>query len=203
MAGACVPAYALSTLFARPGLFFNVIGGLAAAIQLIAMGLLFKDLLRIAPTLAPKFSPTAKRMSLLIFAGLIVKSLLQLLSAHPDIAVMAYELRPVVIAYLHLVLVGVITFFLITWYFEMGLLKPPPARLAIASFLVGFLGSQVCLVLSPWWSRITTSEFTAANAIFGFSVFMVVGAFLLLLSFRWGRFQTSAHLLQDLPLEQT
>jgi len=183
MAGACIPAYALSTLFARPGILLNAIGAFAALIQLFALALLVRELIRLAPALAAKLSSTGKNLLLLALVALIAKSLLQLLSAHPDIATLAFELRPVVIAYLHLVLVGVVTFFLITWYLEKKLLRPRRARAAAVSLFVGFLGSQLCLVIAPWWSTVVGDALSAATIIFGFSVFMVFGALLLVTSF--------------------
>jgi hypothetical protein len=67
---------------------------------------------------------------------------------------MAYELRPVTIAYLHLVLVGVISLFLITWYLESNLVSERYAKYGINLFVVAFIGMEICIVLYPWWTKI-------------------------------------------------
>ncbi|QLH31640.1 MAG: hypothetical protein HWD62_03660 [Cyclobacteriaceae bacterium] len=51
-----------------------------------------------------------------VWLAYLLKLLLQLLSAWPSVALLAYGNRSYIIAYLHLVLIGVVTFFLIAWY---------------------------------------------------------------------------------------
>jgi hypothetical protein len=184
MALACVPAYALSVHFAKPGITFNIIGALAATAQIIALVRFTPELIRLAPSLSKYFHPFSQRLLILITAALILKLILQAASAHPAIAQLAYELRPLVIAYLHLVLVGIITFTLIAWYVEMRLLKGPITRISIALLVTGFIGSELCLVISPWWSRLAGTGLSAPMSIFAFSVLMIAGTTSLFIAYR-------------------
>ncbi|MGC1244136.1 MAG: hypothetical protein WA874_21275 [Chryseosolibacter sp.] len=176
MAAACVPAYVLSILYAAPGLFFNVTGAIAAVIQLAALGRLISEVWRTRKILRADFHPLACGLFGIVLASLILKSLLQTASAHPQLATMAYALRPVVIAYLHLVLLGVITLFLLAWYVEMKFVKLQPARTAIIIILAGFIGSEICLVLMPWWSTVAGTSVSPSLAVFSVSVLLLLGS---------------------------
>lgn len=174
MAAACIPAYSLSILYAQPGWSFNVIGALAAIIQLIALGWLIRQTGRHRKLLKARLHPVAFRLFAIVLVSLTIKSLLQAASAHPFLAQLAYALRPVVIAYLHLVLVGVISIFLFAWYIDMGFVNASAARTAMVLLLTGFAGSEICLVLMPWWSHLVVPV-SSAVAIFLFSLLLLAG----------------------------
>ena len=183
MAIACVPAYTLSTLFARPGLTFNLIGAAAAVTQIVALTIFLADGRKMKQALRFNFSSLTYKVFRLALCALIIKCLLQLVSAHQNVADLAYNMRPVVIAYLHLVLVGIITIFLLAWYVEKKLASLSMATLSMFLLLVGFIGSQVCLVLSPWWSVVAGDTVQPALPIFVFSMMMVLAFALFYLSF--------------------
>ena len=178
MAVACVPAYFLSTLFAKPGIAFNAVGGAAGVIQIIALTIFLADARNVKQALRHNVSVIVYKIFQLALCALILKCVLQLASAHPQVADLAYSMRPVVIAYLHLVLVGIVTLFLLAWYVEKNLVSTSMATVSIVLLLAGFISSEVCLVLSPWWSLATGGSIEPALLIFVFSALMVL-AFLL------------------------
>ena len=117
---------------------------------------------------------------LVALIGFILKLLLQLISALPAVAQMAYEVRPVVIAYLHLVLVGVISSFLLAWYLEKDLLKTRSAQCGIMLYLISFFGMELCLLLTPWWNLISKLVvFPASNYTFIFCAFLCLSCLIL------------------------
>jgi hypothetical protein len=178
MAAACVPAYVLSILYAKPGLVFNLIGAASGILQLAAVALLLRELQILKAVIRSRFHPTASFLLSVALIALVIKSLLQVGSAHPDIARMAYDLRPVVIAYLHLILLGIITFFILAWYLERDFVDHAVARWSISLLFAGFVGSEICLVALPWWYAGTSNSFfTPAWWIFAFSIILLVGAF--------------------------
>ena len=184
MALACVPAYALSLLFAKPGIAFNIIGAGAATIQIIALVRFVPEIRRLAASLKKQFHPLTRGLFGLVTIALILKSILQLASAHPAIAQLAYELRPLVIAYLHLVLVGIITLFLLAWYVEMRLVKIILAGVSATLLVTGFIGSEFCLVILPWWSSVFGTVNSAPTCIFAFSTLMAGGTLSFMLAYR-------------------
>lgn len=144
MAVACFPAYVLSALYLDPGIIFNAIGFLSATLQLVALGFLtisvrgFKELLR-------KF-PFSTRI-LLVFAVLsfCTKIILQLASALPQVAHLANDIRMYVIAYLHLVLIGFVSFFLLGYY-QVVSLVPVIRPIPLALLLLGYLLSECSMI---------------------------------------------------------
>lgn len=178
---ACVPAYTLSVLFAKPGLLFNWIGLLAATGQLIALGYFAQHVFRIRADLSRHFRPHVMILFKFAAVSFVAKNILQVVSAHSEVASMAYSMRPIVIGYLHLVLVGVVTFFLLGWYFDRQLLHYKRAKAGIPLLVAGFLGSELCLVLLPWWSQLGIMT-SPSLWIFVFSALMFVGFSVVLVS---------------------
>ncbi|MFC0771345.1 hypothetical protein [Terrimonas alba] len=138
---ACIPAYTLSVLWTQPSILLNITGGAAAFVQLVALFFLLKDMKGLKWETAMQH--WLFRIS--IFA-LLVKSLLQLLSALPSVAELAYQNRNFVIAYLHLVLIGFISVFV------FSVIARPTSfnRLSyngILAFLFAFISTELLLVL--------------------------------------------------------
>ena len=142
---ACAPSYFLSILWHQPSLVFNIIGGLAAFLQCIAVFFLMLDIHPVS--FENKFIKTLIHFSL---GSLVVKALLQLFSALPLVARLAYEQRNFVIAYLHLVLLGFISLFLIGWLIKhYAVTITAKLKTGMFLFLVAFICSEILLVIWP------------------------------------------------------
>ena len=108
---AVVPAYLLSTLYLKPPLFVYFIAGIAALLQLVALGYFLQIITNGWKKISSRISSAMKFLLLMIFLSYILKVGLQLLSAFPSMAEMAYGSRQyTVTGYLHLVMLGFITF---------------------------------------------------------------------------------------------
>lgn len=176
LAIACVPAYALSVLFANPGLLFNITGGIAAMMQVGVVIVFTLDIGGSVRALQQKTGNGLYRVFFFVWLCWVVKSVLQLLSAHPEIARLAYELRPIVIAYLHLVLLGTITLFLLAWYVTQGWASARLSLRGIALLIIGFIISEIVLIMTPWWGQITGGRLSHTVVVFFFSILMWMGA---------------------------
>lgn len=171
--GACVPAFALSTLWSKPPLVVNLIGFIAGAAQLAALYLMWPPIKRLVHQL--KTAGSARILFLLSFMALALKFILQLFSAFPVAAEFANEFRHVVIAYLHLVLVGFTSFFLFGWLIHKKVI-PAAVSWETGVLITGFTFSQVLLAVSPWSEgifNITTVQLV--KAVFLLSLLMVAG----------------------------
>lgn len=115
---ASVPAYFLSTLWMPMPLWVYVLVVIAAFAQVIAFIWLVKIIRRKWEELKKNFSATAKCILGLSAAALSVKLLLQLGSTIPALSDLAFGFRPIVIGYLHLVLLGVISLFILGYLFS-------------------------------------------------------------------------------------
>lgn len=178
MAAACVLTYTLSVLFAAPRAVFNAIGAVGALLQLWGLWMLVRLLKPLTAVIRSKFTHTGYALLHIVALAGVLKLLLQVASAEPHIAQFAYQLRPVIIAYLHLTLIGVITLSVFVWMLERRMVPERSARRSMIVFLIGFIGSQFSMVLAPWWNRAAGSTLPSTVSIFGFSVLLVVGIFL-------------------------
>lgn len=134
---ACLPTYALSVLWSQPHLLFNWIGGIGALLQVIGFFYMWQDVVA-----SKRFKKMALvKLSVFAFA---IKIGLQLLSAFPFVALLAYHNRNFVIAYLHLVLLGFISLSV----FAMTLNRNALSRFGIQAFLFSFITTELLLVLT-------------------------------------------------------
>ncbi|WP_143157223.1 hypothetical protein [Cnuella takakiae] len=142
MHAACVPTYLLSVLWNKPAPVFYVIGGLGALLQVAATGLLLADVLPLQ--WAARKGRWLLVLSLLAF---VLKQVLQLASAFPTVAEMAAANRSFVISYLHLVLLGFVSLFMLWAMQRKGLLRlEKESRKGLYVFLVGFTTTELLLV---------------------------------------------------------
>jgi len=169
----CLPAYALSTLWGQPSVIFNVIGFLSALGQLAGLWFFFRPMLGFLSK--ANLGKSEKLLFRMSFTALILKSILQLLSAFPAVALFANEFRSIVIAYLHLVLLGCISLFLIAWFIRKKVIESNLSK-PVWLLLSGFIGSQILLVIVPWneiFFQIPTKA--SSYLMFFFSILMVCG----------------------------
>jgi hypothetical protein len=180
LATTCIPAYISSTLWSKPDYTFNIIGAIVGLIQFIGAAVFITLIRENSREIKQRFTAYSRLLLIVALLSFVLKLLLQLISASPFIAQMAYELRPVVIAYLHLVLVGLISSFLLAWYLEENLLEQSAAKRGIILYLVSFLGMEICLLLTPWWKAIASVVFfKASEYTFFFSAFLCLSFFIL------------------------
>jgi hypothetical protein len=109
-AGACIPAYFLSILWLKVPLFLTIIIIVASFMQIAGWTLFVVQVKKLHDLGISSFT---KKIWILAGIALTIKLLLQLGSTHPFLSQLAFGFRPVVIAYLHLVLLGVLTLFLL------------------------------------------------------------------------------------------
>lgn len=141
---ACIPAYFLSILWHKPSLVFNVVGGLAAAFQVVALFLFARDAIQI--NWKHRF---IKFLFLLSLSALVLKIILQFFSAFPVVAAIGYQFRNFVIAYLHLVLIGFISLFSFAAAFETFVVQINKGlQLGVTLFLIAFFTTELLLVVS-------------------------------------------------------
>lgn len=171
--GACIPAFVLSILWSRPAVVINVAGFIASTAQLVALCLIWIPLTRGMRQI--KTAGSADVLLLISSIAFVLKLALQLFSSLPAAAELANEFRHIVIAYLHLVLVGFTSFFLFGWLIHKRVI-PPAVSWEIGVLTTGFVCSEVLLVVSPWSEplvNVTTVQLL--RAVFFLSGLMAAG----------------------------
>jgi hypothetical protein len=147
-AASCVPAYILSALWLPIPAWSYLIVVLAAFCQVAAWLLLLQDINKIIPALKKHTVPVIRSVFLLSGVACTIKLVLQLGSTIPSLATLAFGFRPVVIGYLHLILLGVITLFLLAFLMtEKLVFVTTRTLLAIKIFTAGVIINEGLLMI--------------------------------------------------------
>ncbi len=144
---ACVPAYFLSALWLPiPMLIYWLV--IAAAIAQVAGWMMFVNLVfKNKAAVKQAFPKNGRQLFLLSAIALSIKLSLQLGSTHPALSQLAFGFRPIVIGYLHLVLLGVITIFILGYIVSMNFLTIRKHFLrGIWIFISGIIINEILLM---------------------------------------------------------
>lgn len=145
---ACFPAYFLSVLWMKLPMIVFIIILISAFAQLVAWYLLVKDILAQKAILSNNISIQSGRLLKLSALAFTIKLLLQAGSTHPALSQIAFGFRPIVIGYLHLVLLGVITLFLLGWIvMEKAVSISKLFFTGTAVFATGIILNEILLML--------------------------------------------------------
>jgi hypothetical protein len=118
-ASACVPAFLLSVLWLHIPAWAYALVVVACLLQLIGWILLVWLVRQNLQQLQSRFSAFAKQLVVLISIAFSVKLILQSVSVIPALSKLAFGFRPIVIGYLHLVLLGITSLFIITYTYTL------------------------------------------------------------------------------------
>jgi hypothetical protein len=113
----CVPAYGLSVLWLDLSTWLYVIICISAVVQFYAIVKFILDFHNDRSAKVLQWGLLVKFLMLFVGFSLLLKLALQLGSTVPIIAKFAFGFRPIVIAYLHLVLLAFTSLFLVTYLY--------------------------------------------------------------------------------------
>ena len=114
----CIPALGLSLLWMKLAMAVWIIVFLAALFQVIAWVIFLKQLNQLSFLQQLNTKIGEKYLWMILGLALSIKLFLQLGSTIPEVSTLAFGFRPIVIAYLHLVLLGIISLFLLVVLFS-------------------------------------------------------------------------------------
>ena len=143
----CIPAYLLSVLWLKMPVWIYTLAILSAVLQVFAW-LKFSKI--IIPTFLKKQAilPFYKWIYIAIISCVALKLLLQLGSTVPLIGNLAFGFRPIVIAYLHLVLLAIISLFLLVYLFSNQLVSSHHLlKKTLAFFVIGVFLNELVLAV--------------------------------------------------------
>jgi hypothetical protein len=144
----CIPAYFLSALWLPIPFLVYIVVIISAIAEAVAWLWLLRLLYKNFTAITAGFSSLSKWLLSLSALALTIKLLLQMASTIPSLSHMAYGFRPIVIAYLHLVLLGMITLFILGYAFAMDFLHMNKTAIAgTIIFCTGILLNEVILML--------------------------------------------------------
>ncbi len=145
---ACFPAYFLSLPWLRMPSPVTILLILTAIIQLGAWMWWWKGVHTFWKQVRREFPGIVRAALLLVAIATTSKFILQIGSGIPALSQMVFGLRPIVIAYLHLVLLGMVSLFLVAWfYLHGGIATNRNVRWGIRLFAVGIILNELLLMI--------------------------------------------------------
>ncbi len=144
-----IPAWFLSMLWMNVPTWMYYAAVAAAVVQLIAIYFFIQILFENRKSILPGLHPMTKW--LWIFSGLsfLLKIIMQALSSVQELNKYAFGIRPIVIGFLHLVLLGFVSLFMLGHFFQYRLLflNKQQAKKGIWIFITGVLLNEFILML--------------------------------------------------------
>ncbi len=146
-AGACIPAYVLSALWLPIPAWSYAIVVLAALSQAAGWLIAIQQIRRQVPFIKTIVRSNVSGVLWLSAIALTIKLILQLGSTIPSLSQLAFGFRPIVIGYLHLVLLGVISLFIIGFMMAgKTILLTASSIKAIKIFITGVIINELFLM---------------------------------------------------------
>ena len=145
---ACIPAYFLSILWME--FISNIYILLIAAViaQLAAWIIILKVYYKNRSLIRQKITYYGKILLILSALAFTIKLILQSGSIHPELSHLSYGFRPIIIGYLHLVLLGVTSIFLLGYIVSFELIRINKLLIkGIFIFVAGVIINELLLMI--------------------------------------------------------
>ncbi|MEA3426565.1 MAG: hypothetical protein U9R46_09985 [Bacteroidota bacterium] len=182
---ACIPAYLLSALWLPMNIFVYLLVIASAVAQVIAWWLFLSACFRNRTEIKNLFPGSSQWLLLLAALATSIKLLLQLGSTIPSLSQLAFGFRPIVIGYLHLVLLGMFSIFLI------GQLVIPISHVlskalltGIRIFIAGVIINEIALMVQGTAALSYQSIPFINESLLVTALILFTGILLMLLAFR-------------------
>lgn len=181
----CVPAYFLSVLWLKLPVWVYALIVISVLMQLIGWAKMLSIIKKQLPHLRKKLTPLA--LWLLGFSGfsLTIKLLLQAGSVIPELSTLSYSFRPIIIGYLHLVLLGIFTLFILGYTMAYRIVIPKrKAWLGIVIFTTGIILNEVILLIQGVTAMAYYPMPYMNEALFGAAAVMFTGLLVIMIMVR-------------------
>lgn len=181
----CIPTYFLSILWAKLPVWVFVVTVLATLLQTLAWLKLVLLLKARAIKFLKNTHPILRIVFVCVCIAMSLKIVFQLLSTIPSLSQLAFGFRPIVIAYLHLVLLALISLFLLfNIYVNNLLLFNRRALNGLKIILIGVLLNEIVLAIQGTAALSYTRIPFVNEGLFLVSLCILLGTLILCLSFK-------------------
>lgn len=173
----------LSVLWVKLPLWLYVVTVLATLLQLAAWIFLLVRTKTVLKPIQPQYPQWINLFFYTAVFALTIKFVLQAVSVIPSLSELVFGIRPIVIAYLHLVLLGIYSLFFIGYLFAEGFIRPSKTtKLFAFVFLAGVLLNEV-LLATQGFAAFSYIPIPCINEmLFGVAVLLLISAAGMLLS---------------------
>jgi hypothetical protein len=178
-----IPAYFLSTLWANLPVWLYVIVVIAAFLQVIGWWYFIRTMINNRLAISSLFPKLVSWLLIIVSLAFTLKLFLQLVSTIPEVSKLAFGFRPIVIAYLHLVLLLIISVFLLSHFFGSNLLPQSAfSRMALLLFVLGVVLNE-CALGAQGIAAFSYNIVPGINqALFAIALILLTGSVLLAVS---------------------
>lgn len=181
----CIPNFGLSVLWLKLPLALYILIVITSVLQFLGLLILIKSVLK--DKIFSKISTVRINKILLFYISmaLIIKFILQLGSTIPSISQFAFGFRPIVIAYLHLVLLAFTSVFIVM-YIHLNFIKEPSNlfKTGIYISIVAIFFNELVLAFQGILSIGYVNVPYANEALFIISILIFFGILLQLIAFK-------------------
>ena len=172
----CIPAYFLSTLWWDLPIWIYLITVVAAFIQVYAWFRFLIIIIKTKREFLYNFPFFLRYILLFVAFALSIKFLLQLGSTIPVLSKLAFGFRPIVIAYLHLVLLAIISLFLLFYIYANHLIQfNNQIKRGVIIFSIGVLLNEIILAIQGIASFSYTPIPFVNELLLGAAIVLVLG----------------------------
>ncbi|MCU4188855.1 hypothetical protein M9Q43_06710 [Flavobacterium sp. HXWNR29] len=172
----CIPAYFLSTLWLKLPTWIYVLTLLSALVQTVTWFKFLFVIIKLKSNFLEKYPLVLRYILFFVGVALSLKFILQLGSTIPALSQLAFGFRPIVIAYLHLVLLAIISLFLLFYiYANQFLTFNKQIKNGIIIFSVGVLLNEIILAIQGIASFSYTLIPFVNEMLFGAAIILVSG----------------------------
>lgn len=181
---ALFPSFFLSILWYGFGILGVVLATIGAIGQLVGVTLFIVTMIRTNNRLHKTFSHIIHYHIYGVLFLLALKSLMELGLINPSFGEVIYETRSVVIAYLHLTLLGFISVFILTQFYLTNLLDITHSfvKTGLYIFIIGFALNELVLFFAALFAWLNLGTFPGQNIILLFASICLLVAIMLM----WG-----------------
>ena len=145
---ACIPAYFLSVLWIPFGKIIYGVVLVAVIAQLAGWAFMLKVFIKNKTFISQQFSKYGKVLLVLSAIAFTIKLLLQSGSVHPELSQLSYGFRPIIIGYLHLVLLAVTSIFIIGYIISLELIQVNKMLITgVFIFVAGVIINELLLMV--------------------------------------------------------
>ena len=180
----CFLTYALAVAWSKPSLPVFMLNTIGVILQFIALSFFISLIWKQRQKILSSFALLERRLLILAFLSFAAKITVQASLVVPVITEAAYTIRNYVIGFIHLILLGAVTSFLISIALNQGLLNSNKrlSVLGIVLLVLGFLSSEFLLFVqgTMLWATLGFMPYYY-ELLFAGSLLLPIGIFCFLL----------------------
>ncbi len=178
----CIPTFLLSALWIPfPDWVYWIL--IVCVLAQLAAWVLMLKYLRINRQYLSSMVKTGKTLFILAGIAFTIKLLLQSGSVHPELSKLSYSFRPIVIGYLHLVLLAVTSVFLLGYISAFRIIETGKRfKTGVFIFVTGIILNELLLMIQGVASMTYTATPFMNYLLFFAALTMFIGIFIILLS---------------------